>query len=425
MMQEKGFLLADDMGLGKTIQTIAMWQGLRRPYPCLIMAPASTRRGWVRQFRQWLGLEVKLVETGKQAAECDNKTGVIVTSYELAMKLPTHFYPHMCVIDEAQNLRGRRTKRGDRIMELMHAASHRMALTGTPMWSRPRDLWNVMKMLFGYRFGTAESFDFAYCAAYLNAYGGRENSGSSRADELALRLPYVMLRRTKEEVAKDLPSLTRAVRWLPPDPKAKRAMEAAALGTIRNVDALKSTLAAKIDAAVEVAQECDKFILFTWMKADAHTLQQRLIDEGIKVELITGDLTHKQRETAIDRAIADNSNVVATIDSCGAGVDRLQHVASNVIFHSIDYVPTKTAQAEARAHRIGQDKPVFVTYLALSDSADQWVIEKVVDKLDQWRQTMGNDSTAQMHGAIATPAAMPEVEAQQMKDLMEMFKEDA
>lgn len=418
LVRDRGFILADDMGLGKTLQTLAMWQTLGRPYPLLILAPASVRRGWVREAKKWLGVDATLVETGKQARAVDNQTKVVVTSYQLAAKeLPNAFCPHMVVIDEAQNLRGRTAKRAARLTELCHLATYRLALTGTPMWGRPRDLWQILKMLFNYRFGTAQAFDFAYCGAYFNAFGGKENSGSTRSDELRLRLDYVMLRRTKEDVAKDLPPLTRQIRWLPADKNAKLAMEQSILGKLRYIDALKAAQQAKLDAAVEVCQEAGKFILFTYMKADARALHSALVEAECPCELIDGDMTQAQREWAIQQAVKHGHSVVATINSCGVGVDGLQHVASNVIFHAIDPTPTQTAQAEARAHRIGQQSPVCVTYLALTDSVDNLIIERVVEKLEQWRDTMGNDSTAQMRETVAAPA----IAQRDMDDIAALF----
>lgn len=419
MRKNKGAILADDMGLGKTLQTIAAWQELDRPYPLLVLAPAPVRRGWVREFKKWLDVDAVLVEDGKKAATIDNTTKVVVTSYQLAHKaLPLSFCPHVVVLDELHNLRGRTAQRAERLKELSWMASYRLGLTGTPMWGRPRDLWQPLKMLFHYQFGTADEYDFAYCGAFMGAWGNKENKGVTRSPELRARLAHVMLRRTKEDVAKDLPPLTRNIRWLPADKNAKKALESAVLGSMRHTDALKAALAAKIDYAVETCLEAERYICFTWMKTDAIKLHAKLVEEGSPCELITGDLTQKQREDAIERAIRNGSSVVATIDSCGVGVDRLQFVSSNVIFHAIDPTPTKTAQAEARAHRIGQASPVFATFLALADSADELIVERVVEKLQAWTDTMGRDSTARMKDVIDT---RPDTD---MDDLAKLFADE-
>lgn len=401
LQREGGALLADEMGLGKTVQTIKTWDILKRPV-LLVCCPASVRLTWAEQFKKWAGVEATLITTTKQAAECSlTKPQVLVTSYELATKLDPLFTPQFVVLDEAQLLAGRGAKRSRGLLALGQGCAYRLALTGTPLWSRPRDLWMLLRILFpNYRFGSADDFDFAYCGASVNKWGGKENKGATRPDELKLRLHYVQLRRTKAEVAKDLPALTRQTRWIPATKEAKKAREAFALRQMSLHEALAACLRGKMDAAVELATELKQFFLVTWQKEHCYALHERLNDEGVPCEVITGDLTHKQRADAVARARANRTGIVATIDSCGTGVDGIQHVASNGIFHAIDYVPIKMAQTEARLHRLGQVLPVTWTYLAMQESADALVTETVVEKLDQWTGLMGQDSTGAMADAF-------------------------
>lgn len=401
LQRDGGVLLADDMGLGKSVQTIASWNCLRRPVPLLVVAPASVRGTWQREFKKWADIDTVVVTTGKQAKEVPKDAKVVVTSYELSKKLGTQFTPHMLVMDEAHLLRGRMAGRSQHLLDLGKVCSYRMALTGTPMWSRPRDFWMLLKILFGYRFGTADEFDYAYCGAFVNKWGGKENKGATRLDELKARLQYVMLRRTKEEVASELPPMTREIRWAPATKEAKLATEASALGQLHFQDALKATLNAKMAVAVEAAESAGKFILFTWMKEHAYKMHEMLVEDGFEVELATGDETPAEREATIARAKSRGASVVATIDALNAGFDGLQHIAHTAIFHGLDYVPIKMAQAEARLHRIGQSMPVTVVYVAMEDSADQFVVTTVIEKLDQWRASMGNDSTAAMNDTLS------------------------
>lgn len=383
-----------------TLQTIRAWEALNYP-TTLVCCPASVRLTWKEQFYRWarVGLMFKVVEDGKQAATIGaHKPHVVITSYELARKLDPLFTPQLLVMDEAHLLAGRGAARSRNMLETGKGCAYRIALTGTPMWSRPRDLWMLLRILFrNYRFGSADDFDYTYCGASINKWGGKENKGSTRADELALRLRYVSLRRTKEEVAKELPPLTRTVRWIPATKEAKKALEAFSLHQMPLHEALAATLRGKMDEAMELASQLKKFLLFTWQKEHAHALYQQLNDEGTPCELVTGDLTHAQRQQAVERARAQGTGIVATIDSCSTGVDGLQHVASDGIFHALDYTPTKLAQAEARLHRIGQTLPITWTYLAMKDSADDLVIETIVSKLDQWTGVVGADTT----GALA------------------------
>jgi len=397
-------ILADDMGLGKTVQTIATWNCLHRPVPLLVVAPAAVRRGWVREFKKWAGLDAYLVETGTKAAAVTNENKVVICSYELVKKLGTQFCPHMIVMDEAHLLRGRMAGRSNTLLEVSKLASFKLALTGTPMWSRPRDFWMLLKILFGYRFGTADDFDYAYCGASVNQWGGKENKGATRLPELKKRLSYVMLRRVKEEVAAELPEFTRQIRWVKGTKPATKALEAFALKQMSFPDALNATLDAKLDIALEAARSAGHFVLVTWQKAHAQLMYEKLLEDGYPVEIITGDYSHAEREAAVLRAAKSGASLVCTIDSTNAGVDGMQHVADTVIFHALDYVPIKLAQMEARLHRIGQKSAVTAVYIAMEDSADSFVIDTVVEKLDQWKASMGSDATSRLGDAMGAPA---------------------
>ena len=417
-----GAVLADDMGLGKTLQTLGTWDALKRPYPLLVVAPASVRRTWVREVQKWApDITPYLADTGAKAAKVTNDMRIVITSYELATsKLHPHFAPHMMIMDEAHLLRGRMSKRSQGLLELGQVARYKLALTGTPLWSRPRDWWMLLKILFGYRFGTADQFDFAYCGARINQWGGKENTGATRIDELKIRIDHIMLRRLKEDVAAELPPMTRVVRWVKPTKEVTLASTQAALGNLSVYDALSATLAGKIDAAVEAMLDAGKSLCFTWRKADAQRIAELAEEAGLKVELITGDQSHAERQVRVDRAQKLGHSVVATIDSTGAGVDGLQHVASVGIFHALDYVPIKMAQAEARLHRTGAVSPVTWVYIAMENSADQHVISMVVEKLDQWRALMGADTTS----TLAGPLSVQTSEEDALKAIVEAMRED-
>lgn len=401
LKREGGALLADDMGLGKSLQTIKTWQILGQP-TILIVCPASVRLTWKAQLEKWASITPLLATTGKQAGSLQNAK-VVITSYDLLTKLDSMFAPVMVVSDEMHLVAGRGAGRSRALLGIAQGASYRLGLTGTPMWSRPRDLWMLLRILFpNYRFGTADEFDYAYCGASINKWGGKVNNGATRTDELQLRLKFVQLRRTKAEVAKDLPALSRTTLWIPATREATKAREAFALKQLTIHDALAATLKGKMDEAVRLASELKRFLLMTWQKEHAYALHERLNDEGIPCEIITGDISHVERARAVAKAVTNKAGVVATIDSCNAGVDGLQHVASDGIFHALDYTPIKMAQAEARLHRIGQTLPVTWTYLAMQNSADQLVIETVVDKLAQWTGIMGNDGLSHISDTLST-----------------------
>jgi SNF2 family DNA or RNA helicase len=410
---DAGALLADEMGLGKTAQAIvtAANLGMRKT---LIICPGSVRPTWEAELKKWApNCETEVILSGVGAKDmviASEQRLFTVTSYELAAKLPDSYSPDMVVIDEAHLIKGRVTARSRQVEQLAAQATYRLAMTGTPIWSRPRDLFMIFKILFRSRFGTADEFDYAYCAAFENEFGGKKNGGVSRADELAARLKYVMLRRMKRDVATDLPPLTRTVEWLDAEPAATRAFQNAMMSQSKAATALKTTLRGKMRRAIELAAEAKRFLLVTWMKSHAAEMARRLNEDGTPCVLITGDLDVSLRTALIRQAAQANHGVVATTDSIGTGVDGLQHVASIGIVHALDYTPLKLLQLEARLDRIGQKEPVQWIYLAMKDSMDQQVVHVAVDKLDQTRAVMGElyglrDSLGDSENGVGTEEA--------------------
>lgn len=392
LKHEAGALLADDMGLGKSVQTLMTWTELHRPYPLLIVCPGSVRRTWRAQFKRWLpDTEPVLVESSKHFEKVQRDSKVVITSYELAQKLPTHFTPHMLVMDECHRLRGRVAKQSRAFQDIAKTASYKLGLTGTPLWNRPRDLWAILKVLFNYRFGTAEDFDFAYCGATINAWGGRENKGATRSDELAMRLKHVILRRTKADVKSELPALDINVEWVDGTREATQFQKRFALRQCSFGEALKATLAAKIKPTLDVALRVPNAFICCWRKEDVYAIAEALTEEGKEVRTITGDDSPAVRERAIEDARLKRAYVVATIDSTGTGVDGLQHVTSYGIFHALDHVPLKMMQAVARLHRGGQELPVTWTCMAMRNSADEYVVSSVIEKMQQQAAVMGTD----------------------------------
>lgn len=420
---DRGALLADDMGLGKTMQTALAWEALSKP-SLLVVCPASVRRGWVRELKQWGGTDALLVEKGTDWEQFDGQP--VVTSYKLIQKAPDNAFFDMLVIDEAQNIRGRGAQQSRYLLDVSKQAQFRLALTGTPMWSRPNDLWMVFRVLFpNYRFGDADSFDEAYCNAFRNKWGGKVNTGVSNADELKHRLKFVMLRRTKQDVKTQLPPVTRLVRYVDTTPKAKEMLRMAMVGSRRLHDALVETLEAKLDAVVEAVVDAgSNALVFTWMKEHAHRLQT-MLEKALKqnVLLITGDLTHKQRDLIIQTARKTKQTVVATLDSCGVGVDGLQFVTSNVVYHYLDHVPIKTSQSLARIDRIGQTEPVTATFVVMKDSADDLVMSTVIEKLDQWMKVMGRDDNTAIRDTLVDGKSLKRMEEAALKAMYEAFGE--
>lgn len=394
-----GALLSDDVGLGKTLQAIHWAKSVAKDGRILIVCPAYVRETWRQELAKWGEVKIAILGPKSDKAydtdwEMATKAQWVVASYEGAAEaFDVAFdadFPAALIMDEAHVLRGRKSKRGKSLEEIAALSGQKLAVTATPMWSRPRDFYQLLRILFGNRLGTGFDFDIAYCGGRLNDHGGVDNKGATLTDELKLRLSYYMVRRTKDEVKLELPSLTRQVVWLDGSLTAQslfiNAMRARTPGLTQK--ALEATLESKMEAAVALAAQAKRFLLFTYRKDHAHHMASILNREGTPCVCITGDMPQQKRAAEIKTAQSQGWGVVATIDSLGAGVN-LQGVASFGIMHWIDWVPLKLVQGEGRLHRMGQKDPVTWVYLACRDTMDSRVVTTVVEKMDQWRAVMG------------------------------------
>lgn len=433
-----GALLADEMGLGKTLQSIEVMRRIADGRT-LVCCPAAARETWRSEVEKWgvkgaVVLSPSTSKASKQAWENADRAHVVICSYHhgvLDRAIGAAFkkdVPQLIILDEAHRLRGRFSLRSQMLKVVAPLATYRLALTATPSFDRPRDLWNILHILLPYTFGSRWDFDTRYCNGRINSFGGMDNTGGSNTDELRHRLTFYMLRREKADVAKELPALQRQVRWVDPTPEAKRALAAAMLGigkaSLHN--ALVATLKGKMQEAVDLAIEAKRFLLVTWLREHAAQLSRMLTEAGTPNLLILGDMPTEKRQRVINEAQAKGVGIVATLDSVSESLN-MQGVASTGISHSLDWSPMKEAQKEARLHRLGQMSNVMWYYVAMRESADEVIIRTVTEKLDQWSSIIGrrtgNSEVRKLRHTLGESIDSPEALKLEKEALKAIYKE--
>lgn len=384
-----GALLADEMGIGKSAQAIAACDALG-DVPTLIVCPAIVVPHWKGQLQRF-----GLPERWWRAMSYDafrmawRKDPRALSSFKRA------------VIDEMHYLSNSRSQRSTAIAAWRHAAGPQLiGLTGTPMTARPSDLWHPLDVLHPGRWGSWFTFTKRYCGGRYEEIPNMPErapvwvaDGVSRPLELAERLRAVMLRRTKAEVALELPARTRNMLEVSLPAKARRdlARAQAALDwrgrKAESVQALLSNVEAyKVDAAVELTQEIaasgGRPLLLTTRKETARDLGKRLPGSVV----VDGDTDAADRGAML----ADARIGIATMYSVTTGIDLVGY--DSVIFCGLDWLPSTLLQAEARVHRIGQTRAVAVWYLVGQGTLDEVVRERVIDRLDTFEEIGGRSS---------------------------------
>jgi len=426
-------LLADDMGLGKTFQALTTLRYLLNSEDrMLVVAPRAASETWRDELKKWGFHDSVVVSPTRPKSYVEAASArVVVTSYDhrvLDKTIDSAFedvWPQALILDEIHRVKGRKSLRSKKLKDIGPLATYRLGLSATPQYDRPRDLFQQLEILSGKAFGNKYAFDIAYCAAKEGKHGGLDNKGQSNPDELKLRMSYYLLRREKVDVADELPSLTRQVRWVDATNEAKRDLAKAQMGFGKGSlhTALMSTLKGKMEEAMLLASEAKRFLLFTWTKQHVHQMTRLLNTEyETPCVAITGELSVEKRAKEIRLAKSKGWGIVATLESASESLN-LQGVASTGIMHAISWQALRMWQGEGRLHRLGQLDPVLWYYLAMHDSADMVVLPTVLNKLDQWGATMGRRGSRGLRHALGEAIEGPEAVKAEEEVLKQIYKE--
>ena len=420
-----GGILADDMGLGKTIQTLAhilkeKEEG-RASHPFLIIAPTSLMSNWKSETKKFApNLSVLILQGSDRQKHFDEISNydIVLTTYPLivrdfeVLERMTFYY---LILDEAQYIKNYRSKAAQHIRALR--AKHRLCLTGTPMENHLGELWGLFDFLMpGFLFENKFFTD-----NFRTPIEQEQNSAKSKL--LNERVKPFLLRRTKTEVATELPSKTEIIQKVPlgakqselyesiriaMDKQVREAISEKGLGRsqIMILDALLKLRQVccdprlvKLDRAREVKESAKfemlfdllhdlirdgrKILLFSQFTSMLALIEDELKVQNIKYSKLTGQT--KKREEAIDYFKSDEVSLfLISLKSGGVGLNLTE--ADTVIHYDPWWNPAAENQATDRAYRIGQDKPVFVYKLITENTLE----EKIVN-LQQKKQAIADN----------------------------------
>ncbi|MFC5523105.1 DEAD/DEAH box helicase [Polaromonas jejuensis] len=431
--QQLGGILADDMGLGKTAQALAHLliekQEGRATWPSLVLVPTSLVFNWQAEARRMApGLRVLTLQGPGRSEDFCRMAGhdVVLTTYPLLwrdIEVLARQPFHLLILDEAQwvkNAAGR-TARALRSLQ----ARHRLCLTGTPLENHLGELWAQFDFLMPGFLGDARSF------ARLWRKPIETNGETLRAQLLAQRVRPFILRRRKDEVATELPALTEVIKKVQLQGRQRALYESvrvAADAQVRRILRRNSFAGAQItilDALLKLRQVCcDPYLLKgvkpvrSMQRAKLELLRlmlPELLAEGrrvlvfsqftamlalIEAELqalqlpwlsLTGD-TPPPKRGALVRQFQQGAVPILLVSLKAGGVGLNLTAADTVIHVDPWWNPAAEQQATARAHRIGQDQPVFVYKLVVEGSIEERILELQARKTALAEGVLGSDS---------------------------------
>jgi superfamily II DNA or RNA helicase len=405
-----GGCLADDMGLGKTVQVLALLESRRKgdSRPSLVVVPRSLIFNWQQEAARFTpGLRV-LTHTGSERTKGTahfEDYDLILTTYGTLRRDVVHFDEvefDFVILDEAQAIKnaGTETAKAVRLLK----SRQRLALSGTPIENHVGELWSLFEFLNPGMLGSASVFQFS-------TNGTRKVDEESRAMLSRALRPFI-LRRTKQQVAKELPEKLEQTIYCEMDEGQRRQYEELrdyyrqsllekvslqginkskiqileALLRLRQTACHPALVAGSIDDVTpnakldvllprlsEVTEEGHKAIVFSQFTSFLSIIRNRLDHQNVTYEYLDGKT--RNRGVAVERFQYDPDCKLFLI-SLKAGGQGLNLTAAEYVF-LLDpwWNPAVEAQAIDRAHRIGQKNRVFAYRLITRDTVEEKVLE--------------------------------------------------
>jgi superfamily II DNA or RNA helicase len=415
-----GALLADDMGLGKTLQAIALIERLFSILPpsadpvVLVVATTSLLGNWRAEFARFApDRRVRILHGTSRDAEREQVTAgeVVLTSYAtLARDLAWHLRQDYClvVVDEASLMRNPDTDHAKALAKLR--AQRRVALTGTPVENSVRDLWSIFRFILPGWLGSRQEFRDRYERPLL---AGEAVPGL--LERLRLKTAPFLLRRTKEQVAPELPAKLIIDEFCDLSPEqqgvyrellveGRKRVDAiqdsghsgaarmqlltallrlrqtccdlALLGSDRFKQMLVAQRSSKLQRLLELLDEAmsggHKVLVFSQFQTQLREIEKCLNERGWGSLRLDGQT--RNRQEMVDRFQSPDGPPVFLISLKAGGYGLNLTAADTVIHFDPWWNPAAEAQASDRAHRIGQTRPVTVYRLLTRGTVEEKVL---------------------------------------------------
>ncbi|MCK6549174.1 DEAD/DEAH box helicase [Myxococcota bacterium] len=407
-----GACLADDMGLGKTLQAIAILSHRAGIGPALVVAPTSVAFNWARELARFAP-SLRVVELGgiepSARPAVSSKVGpgdVVIVGYGLLVREIERLEAltfSTFVLDEAQAVKNADTDRARAARRI--DATWRLALTGTPVENHPGELWSLFRILAPGLLGSWERFKNRFILPM------EMEDATERRRALAEILRPFVLRRTKSQVARELPPKTEVTIDVELSAAERRRYEEVRLSSIaeltgiadelpgerrrfivlsaitrlrqlachpRLVDAAWASSSAKLDTALQLLRELraegHRALVFSQFTGLLDLMEEALADAQIPWVRLDGETPARGREHRVDAF--QRGQATAFLLSLKAGGTGLNLTAADYVLH-LDpwWNPAAEDQATDRAHRIGQTRPVTVYRLVAKGTIEEQVLE--------------------------------------------------
>lgn len=431
-------LLADEMGLGKTIQALCYLKVNSNNLPALIICPSNLKINWQRETEKWIPNSKITVLEGTTPYAISKTLDVLIINYDILHgwleKIKGIAFSTL-IIDEGHYIKNSTSKRTKAVKRIAKGISKLIAITGTPIETRPMEIYNLIQLVNPELFPNYIYFGTRYCNG-KKGYFGWDFNGSSHTAELHEILKTIMIRRKKKDVLKDLPpkqivkipleinnrsaynkaeaefiaflkekfsvhtedvkeELKRFAKNNKIETgeeltsydietlKAEKLRKASIVPALAQIEVLKQlAIAGKMEQIIEwvknFLESGEKLVLFCVHRSVVSKLMESFPD-AVKVD---GSISNAQRQDAVDKFQNDPNCKLFIGNIRAAGVGLTLTAASNAGILEFPWNPAVLSQAEDRIHRITQLKQVTIWRFTATNTIE----EKIVDLLKERTQ---------------------------------------
>lgn len=428
-----GGILADDMGLGKTIQTLSFLQHLKEKNGqlfALVVCPTSLMYNWqneLKKFTPSLTFQIHHGGSRNKTQLINREVEVIITTYGTLrsdIKMFSELAFDYVILDESQAIKNP-TSKVTKAASLLKA-TNRLCLSGTPLQNNTFDIYAQMNFLNPGMLGSVEFFKHNFSMP-IDKFDEQEQKEHLRK----FVFPFI-LRRTKEQVAKDLPEKQEMVLYCEMGEAQRKIYEAyrndyrdKLLGMVEEKGLQKSQLSI-LQGLMKLRQICDspaiikdeaypnesvklteltreivenigdhKALVFSQFLGMLGLIKEELTKLGIDFEYFDGSSTIQERERAIERFQNDPKCRVFLISLKAGGVGLNLTAADYVYIVDPWWNPAVEQQAIDRTHRIGQTKNIFAYRMICNDTVEDKIL-----KLQDRKRALAKDLISDEEGFV-------------------------
>lgn len=410
-----GLLVADDLGLGKTVTGICP-MSVPGNLPAVVVYPAALPNHWPEKLAEFApnlrvhhirkGQPYPLVKQPRQRVTdlWDTLPDVILVSYHKLRGWAESLgeIVQYAVFEECQQLRNPDSEIHRACCFLASRARLRMGLTATPIYNYGAEFFHVVNPLLPDALGGYDEFLREWCIA---SNGDKPRLKDAELFGAYLRREGIMLRRTRKEVGRELPALSKIPHEIESDTAVLSKITGDAVALARTILAEnerhrgeKMRAAGEFDQLVRQAtgvakapyvaefvrlllESGQQVLLFGWHREVYGIWREKLAQ--FNPVMYTGTESPREKQASKEAFMSGASKLMLISLRAGAGIDGLQHVCSTVVFGELDWSPGVHEQCIGRVHRDGQGEPVMAYFLIADEGSDPIVSDVLGVKREQ------------------------------------------